>query len=230
MKMVERSNLADRVFHELRQEILTCRLKPGSKLNIKSICDRFEISLGAVREALSRLYVEKLVVSEPQKGFRVAYVSQNELEDISLARIFIEKECLRRSIEFGDLDWESQVIAAFHRLSHTPEGTSDEEHLLNKDWIAAHYTFHEALTAACNSEWLLNIRKMLYEQSERYRNFSFVLDPKEDRAVQEEHKAIMDATLTRKSEKAMQLMEQHLAKTTQIIIANHSLPKENAAA
>ena len=46
---------SDRMFETLRREILACRLLPGSKLRINDIAETSEVSLGAVREALSRL-------------------------------------------------------------------------------------------------------------------------------------------------------------------------------
>ncbi len=62
---------ADRVFNTLRSEILSCRLAPGAKVNINEITARLDVSLGSVREALSRLSAESIVIEEPQKGYTV---------------------------------------------------------------------------------------------------------------------------------------------------------------
>ena len=56
----------------MRADLLACRIPPGSRLKIQDLCDRFSVSLGAIREALSRLTSDGLVVSEPQRGFRAA--------------------------------------------------------------------------------------------------------------------------------------------------------------
>lgn len=56
------------------------------------------VSLGSVREALVRLTMEGLVLSEPSKGFVVAPISLDDLDDLTDTRIELETHCLRRSI------------------------------------------------------------------------------------------------------------------------------------
>src|SRR5690349_6839687 len=65
-------NLTQRAYEELRADILSCRIPPGAKLKIQDLCTKFSVSLGAIREALSRLTSEGLVTAEPQRGFRAA--------------------------------------------------------------------------------------------------------------------------------------------------------------
>ena len=70
-----------------------------------------QFSLGAVREALSRLTAEGLVDAEPRKGFRVAPVTETELRDITMVRTKIEIACLESAIRNGNLQWESNIMA-----------------------------------------------------------------------------------------------------------------------
>src|SRR3974390_2862204 len=104
---------ADRMFETLRGGILACRLLPGSKLRINDIAESSEVSLGAVREALSRLGAEGLVIAESQKGYRVTPLSEEDLRDLTEARAEIERIALSRSIAHGDLEWESNLVAAW---------------------------------------------------------------------------------------------------------------------
>src|ERR1700731_5490431 len=83
-------NLTQRAYEGLRADLLACRIRPGSRLKIQELCDRCSVSLGAVREALSRLTSEGLVVSEPQRGFRAAPVSVADLQDLTMVRIEVE--------------------------------------------------------------------------------------------------------------------------------------------
>ena len=62
-------------YETLKQELLDGAHAPRSKLPIDQVAERFGVSLGAVREALSRLTSDRLVVAEPQRGFTVAPVS-----------------------------------------------------------------------------------------------------------------------------------------------------------
>ena len=92
------ANWTNQIYEALKQELLDGLHAPRSKLQIDLIAARFEVSLGAVREALSRLTSDRLVVAEPQRGFTVAPVSTEDLVDLTAVRIEIETRCLRSSI------------------------------------------------------------------------------------------------------------------------------------
>ena len=158
----------NQIYEALKQELLDGLHVPRSKLQIDLIAARFEVSLGAVREALSRLTSDRLVVAEPQRGFTVAPVSTEDLVDLTAVRIEIETRCLRSSILRGNLEWEGRLLDAWHQLSRTPpkiRGVST----INPDWTRLHTRFHDDLIAACDSKWWLRLRDQLYLQAERYR-------------------------------------------------------------
>src|ERR1700745_563699 len=166
------TSLTHGAYAELRADLLACSFAPGEKLKIDDLCRRFSVGSSAVREALSRLASEGFVVSEPQRGFRVAPLSVDALRDLTDVRCSIEALCLRGAIEKGGREWQSQGVAALHRLSHTPVWADKAARRYNAEYAKAHEIFHEALAAGCGSPWLLHMRMMLYNHSERYRAFS----------------------------------------------------------
>jgi DNA-binding GntR family transcriptional regulator len=210
---------SDRVFGLVRADILGCRLMPGSKLRINEIAEQIGVSLGAVREALSRLGAEGLVIAESQKGFRVTPLSTEELLDLTEARVEIEGIALSRSIERGDLEWETDVVAAWHRLTRTNERVPEDTRRLSDKWVVAHAAFHGALVSACGSAKLLHIRSQLYEQSERYRRYSAPLD-RTERNVAAEHQRIFDAAVARDVDEATRAISDHLRTTAAILITS----------
>jgi DNA-binding GntR family transcriptional regulator len=223
-------SLTEKVYHDLRASLLACRIAPGERLKIADLCEQWNVSLGAVREALSRLSSEGLVVTEPQRCYRAAPISREELQDLTQVRIEIESLCLRRALEVGDLNWESATVAAFHTLAHTPKRGSDDPLMLSDAWSEKHAQFHESLVAACDSPTLTQIRRQLYAQSERYRRLSIPLD-ETDRDLVAEHRAMLDAALARDAGLAVALMAGHIRQTTQILlsaIAPNSLHTEDA--
>jgi DNA-binding GntR family transcriptional regulator len=222
-RLARRETLFEKVYQTLRADILSCRLRPGEKLQINTRAGDREVSLGVVREALTRLAAEGLVVAEPQLGFHVAPVSLADLEDLTNARVEIENLCLTRSIEQGGVEWETAIVAARHRLSRTPYWAPDDDRRLSEEWVAAHSAFHEALVSATNSNWLSRIRSSLYQQSERYRRLSVPVRPAK-RDVEEEHQAITEATLGRQKVRACELMKEHLVMTMNIIVEGLPLP------
>lgn len=211
------TSLTEQAYVRLRDDILACRLSPGQKLNISEICGQLGVSLGAVREALSRLTSEGLVDSEPNKGFRVAPITQAELEDLTHARIVIECECLTSAIAHGDLKWETGIVSTLFELSRIELQDPRDSARVNAVWTETHRRFHAALVAACDSPWMLRLRDMLYVQSERYRSVSVPLDQKE-RDVAGEHRAIADAAIARDAEAACAAMRDHLRLTTRILV------------
>jgi DNA-binding GntR family transcriptional regulator len=211
------SSLTNDAYQTLRAELLACRLYPGTRLKISELCQSLDVNLSAVREALSRLTSEGLVVAEPQRGFRVAPISVEELRDLTMARIKIEELCLERAIAVGDVGWESDLVAAFHRLSRTPERDPNDVQRMNERWSAAHSVFHEAVVGACDSPWLHRLRTILYAQSERYRRLSVPLG-KITRDLNHEHLEIMEAVIARDTENAKALMAQHLELTTRVLL------------
>jgi DNA-binding GntR family transcriptional regulator len=210
-------SLTQVVYERLRADLLACRLQPGDRLKINDLCQAFSANLSAIREALSRLTSEGLVIAEPHRGFRVAPISNEDLHDLTRVRIEIEGLCLKRAMEIGDVRWESGVVAAFHRLSRTPERVSGDEQRGSDEWAEAHGEFHRALISACDSAWLLRIRELLYAQSERYRRLSVPLSY-DRRDLNLEHQIIMNAVLARDSARALALMADHLNLTATIVV------------
>jgi DNA-binding GntR family transcriptional regulator len=210
------------VYERLRTELLNGRAEPATRLKINDLCRAHGVSLSAVREALSRLTSEGLVIAEPQRGFSVAPVSASELTDLTQVRTQIECLCLGRAIAVGDVDWEAQVVAAFHHLSRTPERDAKDPERMSDARSAAHAAFHDALASGCDSPWLLRLREMLYVQSERYRRLS-VSFKGIARDLNREHQDIMEATLARDDKRARRLMTKHLELTMKMLLSQAHL-------
>jgi DNA-binding GntR family transcriptional regulator len=222
--------LTEQIYLTIRSDILSCRHRPSARLRINVLCEELGASLGAVREALSRLAAEGFVQLEAKKGFRVKPVSLQDLEDLTRTRITIESMCLMRAIELGGLDWETGIVGAFHRLSRIPEVETDGgEVRLSVTWAVAHESFHNALVAGCDSEWPLRIRKMLFDQSDRYRRLT-AISAKRNRNTNSEHRAIMKATLAREGEAAARLIADHLQRIADIVSSLSELELDSVVA
>jgi GntR family carbon starvation induced transcriptional regulator len=216
----------NQIYEALKQELLDGVHPPRSKLQIDLLAERFEVSLGAVREALSRLTSDRLVVAEPQRGFAVAPVSTEDLIDLTAVRIDIETRCLRSSMLRGNLEWEGRLLDCWHQLSRTPARLSKAS-TINPDWTRLHTRFHNDLVAACDSKWWLRLRDELYLQAERYRRM-MLPHARVERDVDAEHKAIIDATLARDANRACAALSEHLQKTADILLASTTAPFEDA--
>ncbi len=205
-------------YRDLKRDLLDGIHAPGVKLRIDNLCETYGVSPGAVREALSRLTSEGLVVAADQRGFISAPISADDLIDLTAVRISIELRCLHRAIQIGDLAWESNIAATWHRLSHT-EATDQKANVMAADWADAHNAFHDSLVAGSDSAWWLKLRGQMFIQAERYRRL-LLPHSKVPRAVNDEHQAIVEATLARDASKASDLLEAHLQRTADILLAS----------
>lgn len=220
------------VLQRLREDILGCALQPGEKLRFEALRARYEVSFSTLREALARLVAEQLVVSEGQRGFVVAPVSAAELNDLTDARVLLERELLRRSMERGDDGWEADILGSFHRMDRL-QNRLGEQYYFDGDWSRIHAEFHLSLVAASGSPVLLEMRHNLFERANRYRRMSSHYRT-QWRPKDIQHRAIMDAALDRRPE-ALDLIEAHIRETTHNVIefAGHlfeGLPTASAPA
>ena len=155
-------------FDLLRRDILNGIHAPDEALRINTLSKLYGVSATPLREALSRLEEKRLVVASANRGWRVAPVSLGELEDLEFARLSVESALLEDSITHGDLDWESGIVAAHHRLSQTAPPLGDADREVRQAWMEAHDGFHLALIAAARSSWLRGFHAQVTEQLQRH--------------------------------------------------------------
>lgn len=208
--------LARRAYHRLRKDIVHGQLSAGSKLKLEALVQQYAIGMSPLREALARLVGDQLVKTEDQRGFWVAPLSLEELDDISRVRNLIETEAMRLSIERGDAAWEAGVRNAFDALSEVEKSLSGSDQALPQevidDWEERNRAFHNSLIAACDSPWLTKLQELLYHQSERYRRVSLKAS-RGKRFVHDEHVAIFEAAVERNALRACRLNHDHLMRT-----------------
>ena len=212
------ASLTEVVYRSLRSDILSCRIRPGSKIKIKDEAVRLRASPSVVRESLARLSSEGLVKAEPQRGFLATPISESELRDLTNVRVEIEASCIRRAVAHATLEWEGTLLDLTHRLAHTPMAAEGDDPRLSDEWARVHHAYHAAIVSTCDSPVLLQIRDQLYQQSERYRRLSVPLATSE-RDLAAEHGAIVEALIARDADRAVALMTSHIEATSRILLA-----------
>lgn len=214
------------ILHELKRQILDCKLRPGEKLRFDELRERFDIGISPLREALTRLAAEGLVVSEERRGYRVAPVSAADLTELAMLRAEFDAIGIRESIKYGDAAWEGRIIATLHELRvHQkigPDGNIDWE------WDEIHARFHDALVSECRSPRLLSYRRILVDQATRYRRMSvhYLESPRDPDA---EHSEIADAIVKRRTEDACFLIRRHYQRTAETIIDGKDIEAHHAS-
>ena len=217
--------LAEDAYNRLRHSILAGELAPGEKLRLEALTKRYEVGMGPLREALSRLTGSNLVVTEGQRGFWVAPLSIKEFEDIARVRYMVESEALYASIVHGDAAWEEEVRASFEVLSDIETRMATSSGLVS-DFEEANRNFHAVIVGACDSPWLLRLVTMFYHLSERYRRFALTRT-NQIRSVHDEHEALVTAVLERNALKACRILQLHLNGTADVVRAGLDAQKHS---
>ncbi|MGC0239626.1 GntR family transcriptional regulator [Arthrobacter sp. SD76] len=221
--MVASKTRQERAYNALRADILSGRLKPGERLPFAELCANYSVSVGVIRESLTRLSEQGLVSVEPQQGFRVIPISKPDLLYLTEARREIETLTLRHAMREGGVTWESEVLAAHHRLGRQPRLDAADPHRLSDDWVVAHMEFHDALLSGCGNPRLRSIAKQLRDAAELYRRWSIPLGHHPERDIEGEHQSIVNAVLDGDVERAAQLLDRHISLTSELLLGSDAL-------
>lgn len=204
------------VYDRIRSSLLSGELAPGSKIKINDFTARYGVSLSVVREAVIRLAGEGLVDATPQRGFAVPTLTIDDLQDLTRARVLIETLALAESIRFGDLAWESSVVATHHTLANTPMFTPEGH--IDPGFAVAHRNFHHTLLAGCGTARLEAIATGLRDCAELYRHWSQEFARDATRDIAAEHKTIADLTVARDEVGATRALREHIERTTDALV------------
>ena len=221
-----RTTIASRVSRALRTAILSGEIEPGTKINLDRLRKDHDISVSSAREAIGRLVADGLVEFQDQRGYRVTPISLGNLAEVTFLRSKLEAIALRASIERGDIEWESTVMASLHRLNRTERVAGDLATI--EIWETAHKDFHAALIAGCAMPQLILFCDILQNQNDRYRR-RFLLETSGDRNVGAEHSAIAEAAVAREAERACKLISEHIERTGTNLLARLRRQEEDGA-
>jgi len=210
----------EEVYDELRRQLLDLNgdLEPGQRLKLLDLAQRFDASLSVIREALTRLAGQGLLVATPQRGFSVRELSVADLADLTRTRVQVESLALREALRNGDVAWEAAVVGAHHTLERTPVAHATGQ--FNEDWSAAHSVFHQTLLAGCASPRLQGIVTSLRDSAELYRRWYWVLTGDHQRDLAAEHRQLKDLALARDADRAIAVLTEHIDRAPSLLIAH----------
>ena len=219
---------ATSVYDQLRGDLLAGTWEPDTKLAIEALAGFYATSATPLREALNRLVSDGLVARREQRGFVVAGISADDLDEITETRCWLEAIALRESIAAHATAWEEALVLAHHRLAKTPRSLSEARFEDNPAWEPLHRAFHRALIAGCGSRWLLAFCDQLADQHHRYRRLSA---PRafHKRGIKNEHQQLLEAALDGRADDAVALLRAHFERTARIILDDPTLFAPRAA-
>ncbi len=218
---------ATAVYERLRADISDGLLAPGSKLRVEAVSKRYGVGASPLREALSRLSAEGLVLRNDQRGFSVAPLDWAELPLLTDTRVRLESLALRDAVAARSSEWEERLVVLLHRLGRTPRSLSSETHQPNPVWESLHREFHQALLSPCPSRWLRSFCDQLADEAYRLRQVAAGHGASK-RNVHAEHLAIFEAAIAGRAEDAVAHLTRHYRTTAQMVAAAAGKSQRNA--
>jgi DNA-binding GntR family transcriptional regulator len=220
LAMTNASGIGDNTYQRVHADIVFGRLRPGERLKLEAMRARYGASISTLRELLSRLSAEGLIVAESSKGFEVAPVSSTNLREVAHMRLLLETHAMRLSFEAGDLEWEGRVVAAHHKLANMESriiaGASSEM----ETWKRYDWEFHHALISACGSRALLDVHGSIFTRYLRYQMVAVVF---RGPAAADEHRQLLNAALARDAARAATTLGTHVNDCVQHTLVHSGL-------
>jgi len=199
--------VGEHAYRTIRADIIFARLKPGQKLGLERLKEDYDVSVSTLREILSRLASDGLVLAEGQRGFQVAPVSLTDLREIADLRLLLECHAIDVSFQAGDLEWEGAVVAAHHKLALMEKQMLAGDRAQADVWKRYDLEFHRALISACGSRAMIDMYGTVYDKYLRYLMVAMVF---RGEVAAKEHEALLDCALKRDATRAKQILVSHI--------------------
>jgi DNA-binding GntR family transcriptional regulator len=199
--------VGETAYRRIHADILFGRLAPGQKLRLERMREVYGASISTLRELLSRLATEGLVLAEGLRGFEVTPISPADLREVAALRLLLETHALKLSFESGDLEWEGRVVAAHHKLSMLEQRMAGGDRSGTELWKHYDREFHHALISACDSTALLETHASVYNKYLRYQMVAVVF---RGEIAAREHRVLLDCALSRDGQTAEATLRRHV--------------------
>ncbi|MDP9587509.1 GntR family transcriptional regulator [Shinella oryzae] len=199
--------IAESSYKRIRADIIFGRLAPGQKLKLEKLKEAYDTSVSTLREILSRLASEGLVVAEGQRGFHVAPMSSTDLKEIAALRLLLETHALEQSFDRGDVDWEARLASAHYKLARMEEVMASGDTSQTEAWKRYDWEFHQALISACGSRLLMETHAAVFD---KYLRYQMVALSYRGKIAEDEHRQLLDAALKRDQDTAKKILGLHI--------------------
>lgn len=207
--------LSQRVTQQIKEQILTGDLRPGSRIRQEELAAQFGTSRIPVREALRYLESEGLVTLKPNSGAWVAKLDLSECVEIYKIREQIEPLALEESVaRLGD-----QQLSDLETLVDRMELSRDTEEFLRLD-----REFHIGSYMAADMPQLLSLIQRYWNKTQQYRRaFTRLVGPQGKWVINYEHRLIMEGIKRRDGNEASRLLYGHIRRTRLALAQNPQL-------
>lgn len=208
-----KETMVDAICKNIRRDIIAQELKPGQKINVKELAEKYGSSETPVKIALNRLLSEQIVENFPRHGMRIKAINEEEAKEIFNLRLMM------------DLYYTKGIIEAVHANDMLRQALKDNvnEHYEimkkyeNDNTVEKYmenyihdFKFHELYLKCSGNRKLVELYHSINPFI--YSNYIFQKQSREkDFAGVEEHQKIIDAIFEKDEERLKRYLEQHIS-------------------
>ena len=212
-EVTDKYSLRGRVFHKLREDILSGKYEENEELKEVAIGEDLGVSRTPVREAFRQLELEGLIQIIPNKGAYVTGITEKDVKDIYMIRSLLEGLCARWATEhitqeqLAEME-ENIYLSKFHAQKGHLEQLAELDN-----------RFHDIMYEACDSKILEHQLKDFHQYVLRVRRKTLASKNRGPKS-NEEHEEILQAIKAGDGERAEQLANRHMINAYDNMVKN----------
>lgn len=192
------------IMNELKEDIVTLRLKPGAILSETVLSERFQLSRTPLRDVLKQLSLESYIDIYPKKGNLVSYIDLDSVEQIIYLRSVLERDIIKSLCGNLALKGSLELKTILDRQKEAIQRDNPFE-----GFLALDDAFHKTLFSLAGREFLWNLLQQSNVHYARYRRLHMLKKEKLEE-IQSEHQLILDCMAGGDSGRIDDLVHHHL--------------------
>jgi DNA-binding GntR family transcriptional regulator len=202
---IQRAPLREQAAAQIKELVLTNRLRPGQTLVIGELADYLGVSHTPVREALAMLEREGLVEMPPYGKPRVTRIEAKDVQDVWEMRLLLESAVIDEAVS----KLPDQV------LDDLDQGLTRARHNADDSDYNAHYqsdiALHRAIVECADNDLFLEIARQVEDRSIRIRTLvEAVANGEHVIGIVDEHIRLLEALKARDEDAARESLTAHL--------------------
>jgi DNA-binding GntR family transcriptional regulator len=215
VKLPPRRKLGEEATRRLRDTIMSGTYPAGYRMGIDELARDLGVSTMPVREALIALANEGLLEVLPRRGFRVAAISRQDVEDVFRVHALVAGELAERAARAID----AETIARLKEVQEDIESISQSRmaaSVRSTRIEQANYTFHRMINHSSDSErlrWFLRAATRFVP-----RQFYEAIPGWMETTVHD-HPQIIAALEQRKAGQSRRLMTEHVSLAGELVVS-----------
>lgn len=200
-----REFIKDRIYEDVRHDIITFRYQPGEKLSEYSLAEKFGVSRSPVRSVLQKLESESLVVIDPQRGTFVTKLDYDYICDIIYLRWCVESTLMCQIAE----QRPQALLLELHKCLDQQEKLLQAEHIDPEEFNSLDNVFHQSIYIGAHRENLWEVIQTVNASYLRFRLLDLV-QGNSHRNIYQDHCRLVDYMEQNDTDRIRKLLHQHL--------------------